>query len=679
MAVKKNNKNFKTKIKNTFKKIKKFYKKVKKSFFEIYGLNVFWIASPFLLMEVFLFIFRSNINYSNYLFISPILFTFTWVLLFVGISICLKKWIGKVLYIIFNLIFMALFLTNCIYYSTMDSFFDFTLLNAASEGAPYIMDSIKNCNKLVYLAFIIVIVFAVIGFKKIGKVEKNDYKRLGKIFLIFLIMHIITPFTYGTANKNLTWSSWRNPRNIYKSFNDANKSMKITGFYEYSVRNFYVTFLKSKASIDEEGIQFLESAYVEENSQKNSYTSKLKGKNLILIQLEGTDNWLLNKNDTPTMYKLMNEGINFKKHYSFYNGGGSTFNSEFAVNTGFVTPLSYTQNAYGFNKNEFPNTLAKIFKEKGYSVNAFHMNTGEYYSRTLNYKNWGYDNYYGLIDESNYNDETYMLDRELILNENFSNLMFREDGPFLDYIIAYSGHTPFTNTKGVCKLLYDLDKQEKINKLISSKTKETKKQKNNKNSKNSKIDEEIKALSEFVQMSEEECVRRQATETDYMIKLLINKLKEKKLLDNTAIVVFTDHYLYTLTDKTILDQYKDTSNNLINNTPWFIWSKGLNKTKISKVTSQLNILPTILNLYGVKYNVNSYIGRDALGKKYNGLVFFNDYSWYDGNVYVENGIITNNKKINKNTLEEKNEYVNYLSKKNDLTLKYNYFKTKIKE
>ncbi len=156
-----------------------------------------------------------------------------------------------------------------------------------------------------------------------------------------------------------------------------------------------------------------------------------------------------------------------------------------------------------------------------------------------------------------------------------------------------------------------------------------------------------------------------------MIKQLNNKLKEKELLNNTAIVIFTDHYLYTLNDQTILDRYKDTSNNLINNTPWFIYSNAIGKGKLNKVTSQLNILPTLLNLYGFEYNVNNYIAKDALDPKYEPLVFFNDYSWYDGNVYVENGSVTNNKKINLNILDEKNEYVNYFAKKNDLTLKYN--------
>ncbi len=108
-----------------------------------------------------------------------------------------------------------------------------------------------------------------------------------------------------------------------------------------------------------------------------------------------------------------------------------TFNSEFAVNTGYITPLSYNKNAYTFNKNNFPNSMAHIFKNLGYSVNAFHMNSGEYYSRKVNYLNWGYDNYYGLIDMFDYKDKSYELDRELILNEDFSKLMFSDEGNFV--------------------------------------------------------------------------------------------------------------------------------------------------------------------------------------------------------------------------------------------------------
>ena len=159
-------------------------------------------------------------------------------------------------------------------------------------------------------------------------------------------------------------------------------------------------------------------------------------------------------------------------------------------------------------------------------------------------------------------------------------------------------------------------------------------------------------------------------------KSKINKIKNKKVKNilNIILTIF-----YTLNDKTILDKYKTTSNNLINQTPWFIWSKNLKSKKVNTVTSQLNILPTILNLYGFKYSVNDYIGEDALNPNYTKIVFFSDYSWYDGNVYVENGDVTNKKKIKQSSLDDKNEYVNYITKKNDLALKYDYLSKKNKE
>ena len=105
----------------------------------------------------------------------------------------------------------------------------------------------------------------------------------------------------------------------------------------------------------------------------------------------------------------------------------------------------------------------------------------------------------------------------------------------------------------------------------------------------------------------------------------------------------------------------------------------MQRKDISKVTSQLNILPTMLNLLGLEYHPNYYLMNDAFDKNYKGLVFFNDYSWYDGNVYVDGGEVTNNKYIDQLSLEDKNYYINYQIRKNDLTLKYDYFKTIISE
>ena len=624
---------------------------------------ILFLLLPFIAMDIITRLFGHNIDFYSITKITPNMFTLTWIILFIGLTLSYKKKIGKIIYLFTNILFLILFLINNVYYSMTKTFFDFNLLESASEGSPYIIDTIKNCNPLVYLSTIFIVLLIYIGYKKIPYKTKNNKQVLLNIIIIFLILHTITPLTLGKANKQLTWSSWKNPRNIYISFNDNNKSLKVSGLYEYSFRNFYITFLKTKEEENLEDIEFLNIMFEPSEKKNNKYTGLFKNKNIIFIQFEGLDDWLITKDGTPTIYNMLNNSFNFKNHYSYYNGGGSTFNSEFAVNTGFITPLSYTQNAYTFNKNYFPYSMANILKNEGYTVNAFHMNTGEYYSRTINYKNWGYDNYYGLIDMFEYNDDTYTLDRELILNEKFNELLFKEDTPFVDYIITYSGHLPFTNSKGVCKLLYDEDnKPEEI--VESTENEDT------------KAKESI--TIERTPMTEEECIRRQAKETDYMMELLLKNLEEKNLIDNTIIVAFSDHYLYTVEDKTILDKYKETSNNLINKTPFFIWSKGTKKTDINKVTSQLNILPTTLNLLGIPYNPNNYIGTDALDPNYDGIVFFSDYSWYDGNVYVDNGEITNNKNISYDKLEAKNFYVSNITKKNDLTLKFNYFKNKKK-
>ncbi len=621
---------FKDKIKRIYEIVKAFIKKY---------CYIFLLALPFILIDIFT---RYKVEFYGLLKPVPNIFTLLWISLILCICLFSKKKIGKIIYILFFILSLALYLVNNIYYSMTGVFFDFSMVLLASEGSEYLLDAIKNCDLSVYLFLIPIFITFVLAIKVYPKEEHKSYKGIIVTIFIFILLHSVTPVFLGKANEELTWSTWRNPRNIYNSFNDNNKAIKVSGLYEYTVRNFYITFLKSDEGANQKDLDFLKEEYSKEKEvNKNKYTGKYKDNNLIIVQLEGLDSWLINKNDTPTLYNMMKNSINFTNHYSYYNGGGSTFNSEFAVNTGFITPLSYTQNAYTFNKNSFPYSLAHLFKEQGYTVNAFHMNTKEYYSRGTNYKNWGYDNYYGLVDQNTYKDNSYYLDRELLLNEEFKEKMFGSE-KFVDYIITYTNHMPFSPEKGNCKMLLDLDSKENENVSYD--------------------------------LTEEDCARRQAKETDYMMELLVKELKERELFDKTTIVVLTDHYLYTLSDKTILDKYKNTSNNLINHTPFFIYTNNKDKKTIKTVTSQLNVLPTVLNLFGIDYNPNYYIGQDALSNNYQKLVFFSDYSWYDGNVYVDGGVVTNNKYINQNDLEEKNYNVNYLIKKNDLTLKYNYFK-----
>lgn len=618
------------KFSSYFNKIKKFMLKI---------LPFIFMVLPLFTMDIVIRIFGHRIDICGLGAFAPNAFTICWIVLLLNFSINLKSKIGKKIYLVSNFFFLMMFLIQNVYYSTTNTFFNFHLLGSFSEGLPYFISVIKNCNILVYIAGIVIFLLIILGYKSIPNNMKNNYPVLAFVCVWCLVIHLITPFALGNSFQNLTHITWQNQKNNYISFNDSNKSMKISGFLEYTFRDFYITYLKPEEKETPEITEFLRESFQSFEDYNTEFSGIFKDKNLIFIQLEGIDDWLISEETMPTLYKMRDNSFNFTNHYSYYNGGGSTFNSEFAVNTGFITPLSYIRNAFTFNKNNFPYSMANLFKNEGYSVNVFHMNTGEYYSRTANYLNWGYDNYYGLIEMKDYKDESYSLDRELILNEEFNKLMFPMDTKFVNYIITYSTHMPFTTTEGVCKLLYEVDN------IIPDKN-----------------------------ISEEDCVKRQAKETDYMLELLLKDLEEKNLINDTVIVAFADHYLYTLNDRGILFQYKDTSTNLINHTPFFIWSNNMESTDINEVTSQIDILPTVLNLFGLYSNPNNYIGKDALNPDYDGIVFFDDYSWYDGNVYVMDGRVTNNKKIDIHELNDKNNYISYISRKNDLALKFNYFK-----
>ena len=642
--------------KGKMKKIKTWLKQLWELCLKYNVFKVLLLALPFIIMDLATRIFGFEADFYGIFKMSPRLFSISYIILFLGVCLNIKKKYGKLLYSFLFFLFFILYFVQCIYYGTMHNYFSFSLMALAGEGSDYFLDAIKNTNIFVYIIGISLIVIYIFTMKLYPKKVRYHKKRLIKTTILFLVFHLLSKIFLGSAYVELTWDTWKNPRNVYDNFNDSNKCFSISGLYEYTVRDFYVNYLKTEEKKSETENNFLSEVFSEKNDNynKNKYTGKFKGKNVIFLQLEGIDDWILTKEIMPNTYKLMDNAINFKNHYSFYTGGGSTFNSEFMINVGYTTPFTYPMNAYTLNKNDFPYSMANLMKQYDYGIKAFHMNSKEYYSRGINYHNWGYDSYFGLKDLGDYTDNSYQLDRELILNETFYDEIFKNTGKFINYIISYSNHLPFDTSKGVCNQLVKKDYEKKLENMDT---------------------DEQKEFLDNLNYSEVDCIKRQAKETDDMIGLLIKGLKDNGLYNNTIIFVYGDHYLYTVSDKEILKEHgKNIDTNLINHTPFFIWSAGMKTENVTKVTTPLNILPTFLNLMGVNYNEKWFLEKDVFSKSYIPMVVFPDMSWYDGVYYVENGEIANKKKITRNLLEEKNNYVDYLVKKNDLVLKYNYFK-----
>ena len=129
-----------------------------------------------------------------------------------------------------------------------------------------------------------------------------------------------------------------------------------------------------------------------EEHEQNEMTGYFEGRNVVLVMMESMDDWLITQEDTPTIYKMMNEGINFTDFYTPGYGTARTINSEFCSNTGIYLP---TNGKYVFDyvTNSFNQSIANQATANGYTAEVFHYNTPDFYSRGVFEPAMGYRNY----------------------------------------------------------------------------------------------------------------------------------------------------------------------------------------------------------------------------------------------------------------------------------------------
>ena len=607
-------------------------------------IEYFVLGIPFFLIDYYIreetkkIRFRLEEKYSY-------IFSYAYIIFYVLNSKAFKGNIGKIYYSILFIFYFLLFLTNIIYYSFAGNFFYFKLLSYASEGSHFIIGVLLDMKKKVWINALTIVFCFIIALIIFRKPKKNNFLSLIIFLVIFIFTQIHTEELIGPVAKK-KWNDFEKPRNIFKECTHPNKCMKIAGFYKYIEKDFFKTYLNFKILFkkdEKEELEFLKNMYKDiKMHEENEYTGRFKDKNIILVQMEGMDDWLLNEENTPTLYSLKKNSFDFTEHYSYDINEGKTFNSEFCVNTGFHTPLSISANSYDFYKNTF-NSLPKMFKKLSYTSKSFHFNKPEFYHRDINYLGWGYEKFLSLIKTKDYRHPDYAsLDTELINNKKFYEEIFNTKGKFLYYFITFSIHLPFSYY-GHSRLVL----RKKFGNKIPSGLKQ---------------DDIMKVL---------------AGETDEMVKILLEGLKKNNLYDNTVLILFADHA--TNCNKRILSQHKITKDHRIDHTPFLIWSANMKGEIINKTNCQLDILPTILNLFGIPYQEQSMIGRDIFDKNNLGFAFFDDYSWIDGKILVNHGKIiklkdTSENDIDNNYISNKAEEAREKFRRNDLTLKYDYLK-----
>lgn len=332
-------------------------------------------------------------------------------------------------------------------------------------------------------------------------------------------------------------------------------------------------------------------------TKKNEKTGLFAGCNLIFITAEGFSHLAIDPELTPTLYRMQNEGMQFPNFYTAY-WGVSTSDGEYVNLTGTI-PKSGTWSFSDTAGHAMPLTMVQQLKREGYSAYAFHDHSYTYYHRDQSHPSLGYI-FKAVGNGLEITDQWPESDVEMI---DVSTADFVAQEPFHVYYMTVSGHLP-----------YSFDESDNA---IAAKN---------------------RALVEELPYSEP--VRAYLAcqiELDRAMELLLQRLDEAGVLENTVIVLTADHYPYGLSieEQSELAGHELDPHFEIYRNALIIYKKGMQPETITRRCSALDILPTLSNLFGLAFDSRLYMGQDIFSDAAPFLLF-SDRSWMteDGSYYT---------------------------------------------
>lgn len=324
-----------------------------------------------------------------------------------------------------------------------------------------------------------------------------------------------------------------------------------------------------------------------EPTKTNAYTGMFEGKNLIWICAEAFSSLAIQKDLTPTLYKLSNEGFVFK---NFYNPvwGVSTSDGEYVTCTGLI-PKSGVWSFYRSASNSMPFTFGNQLSSLGYQTMAYHNHTYNYYHRDVSHPNMGYT--YKAVGNGLEVKRTWPESDLEMMQVTIPEYVARS--PFHTYYMTVSGHLNYTFNGNMMAAV----NKDAVNGLPYS--------------------EPARAYLAC------------NLEFEKAMSLLIEQLRKADVLEDTVIVISGDHYPYGLKvgEMSELAGHPLETNFEIYKSTLIIWSSAMKEPiVVEKPCSALDILPTLSNLMGVRYDSRLLMGQDILSDA-EPLVIFSNRSW----------------------------------------------------
>ena len=517
----------------------------------------------------------SSINFSTMYFGVPAIGAHLVIITLILSIMFLFKYKGKMwTALIINVIITILFIADIWYYRNNGTF-----LSIRHLLHPEIFNPIgKNLINFrpVDLLFVIdfIVFFILFKFDKLRKY--NDNSRLSLrilktaiVFslsaLIIFISHYIIDIKGTIPGQSFLRLSWA----PFQTFSD----MSPLGYHGFDLK-YFVGRNKELSDSDINDVQ----SWINNNKEDipdNEYFGMLKGKNLIAIQVESLENFVINKKVygqeiTPTLNKLLSGSLYFDNIYE-QNNSGTSSDCDLMVNTS-IFPIRATSTFPTYPWTKY-NSLQNILNNEGYTTISTHAELPGSWNWAEPHKSFGADKLWDInefnIDEvigPGLSDESYL--------KQIANKIKSENQPFYTFIATLTSHGPFEMPED--KKLLNLPKE---------------------------LDDNM--LGGYFQS-----VRY----ADEAIKLFIEELEKNGQLDNTVLMIYGDHggvhkfYEEEIKDAPLNENWWQENDKKI---PFIIYNKDLKATTISKAGGQVDFLPTISYLLGVERSKfdNTSMGR----------------------------------------------------------------------
>ncbi len=342
----------------------------------------------------------------------------------------------------------------------------------------------------------------------------------------------------------------------------------------------------------------------------NEYTGMFEGYNLIFLTAEGFCTYAIDEELTPTLYRMAHSGFVCENYYVPL-WQTSTSDGEYTNMTGLIPDGQHSMRKSASNVQ--PYALPAFFAGEGVYSYAFHDNSLSYYDRHKSHTNMGYDFRackLGKLKESEWGDKVFAMEEPDQWPASDYNMMVATVPEYVNleqfhvYYMTVSGHMLY-NFQGNAMSVKNRDAVEEL-----------------------ELSEGPKA---YIACN---------IELDKAMEYLLAQLEEAGQLDNTVICLSADHYPYGLSDKEYeelagkdLSQGKDKFRNTL-----ILYNAAMEEPiYIDKACGSVDLLPTLLNLFGFEYDSRMYAGRDILSDR-EGMVIFNNRDFVtDSVIFTEKG------------------------------------------